>query len=60
MTEITEVNLNNIGWMVLTELVLIGILLIRDMVKVAFIQKILIHLSFPQTYEPYYFPDLEF
>ena len=28
--------------------------------KVAFIQKILMHLSFPQTDEPYYFPELEF
>ena len=28
--------------------------------KVAFIQKVLMHLSFPQTDEPYYFPELEF
>ena len=28
--------------------------------KVAFVQKVLIHLSFPQTDEPYYFPKLEF
>ena len=29
-------------------------------VKVAFIQKALMHLSFPQTDKPYYFPELEF
>ena len=28
--------------------------------KVAFIQKILMHLSFSQTDKPYYFPELEF
>ena len=28
--------------------------------KVPFIQKVLIHLLFPQTDEPYYFPELEF
>ena len=28
--------------------------------KVAFIQKVLMHLSFLQTDEPYYFPVLEF
>jgi hypothetical protein len=28
--------------------------------KVAFIQKVLMHLSFPQTDEPYFFPELEF
>ena len=30
------------------------------LLKVAFIQKVLVHLSFPQTDEPYYFPELEF
>jgi hypothetical protein len=29
-------------------------------IKVAFIQKVLMHLSFPQTDEPDYFPELEF
>ena len=28
--------------------------------KVALFQKVLMHLSFPQTDEPYYFPELEF
>ena len=28
--------------------------------KVAFIQNVLMHLSFPQTNKPYYFPELEF
>ena len=28
--------------------------------KVAFIQKVLMHLSFPQTDKPHYFPELEF
>ena len=27
-------------------------------VKVAFYQKVLVHLSYPQTYEPNYFPEL--
>ena len=31
-----------------------------DQLKVDFIQKVLMHLSFPQTDEPYYFPELEF
>ena len=31
-----------------------------DILKVAFIQKLLIHLSFPQTAKPHYFPELEF
>ena len=30
------------------------------LLKVAFIQKILMHLLFPQTDEPHYFPELEF
>ena len=30
------------------------------LLKVAFIQKVLVNLSFPQTDEPYYFPELEF
>ena len=29
-------------------------------VKMAFIQKVLIYLPFPQTDKPYYFPELEF
>ena len=28
--------------------------------KMAFIQKVLMHLSFPQTDKPHYFPELEF
>ena len=32
----------------------------NHLLKVAFIQKVLIHLSFPQTDEPHYFPELEF
>ena len=28
--------------------------------KMAFIQKVLVNLSFPKTDEPYYFPELEF
>jgi hypothetical protein len=32
----------------------------RQLLKVAFIQKVLVHLSFPQTGKPYYFPELEF
>ena len=34
--------------------------MLQYLVKVALIQKVLIHLSFPQTDEPYYFPELEF
>ena len=30
------------------------------LLKVAFIQKVLMHLSFLQTDEPYYFPELIF
>ena len=33
---------------------------LQQVLKVAFIQKVLMHLSFPQTDEPYYFPELEF
>ena len=32
----------------------------RDILKVAFIQKAWMNLSFPQTDKPYYFPELEF
>ena len=32
----------------------------RYLLKVAFIQKVLMYLSFPQTDKPYYFPGLEF
>ena len=32
----------------------------RTLLKVAFIQKVLMHLSFPQTDEPYYISELEF
>ena len=32
----------------------------RTLLKVAFIQKVLMPLSFPQKDEPYYFPELEF
>ena len=33
---------------------------LQQVLKVAFIQKVLMHLSFPQTDKPYYFPELEF
>ena len=33
---------------------------LQQVLKVAFIQKVLMHLSFPQTDKPYYFPELKF
>ena len=33
---------------------------LQQVLKVAFIQKVLMHLSFPQIDKPYYFPELEF
>jgi hypothetical protein len=34
-------------------------LIIAGLVKVAIIQKVPMHLSYPQTYEPNYFPELD-
>ena len=31
-----------------------------ELLKVAFIKKVRMHLSFPQTEKPYYFPEIEF
>ena len=33
---------------------------LQQVLKVAFIQKVLMHLSFPQIDKPYYFPELKF
>ena len=42
-----------------TEMLIIFYYFCTFYLKVAFIQKVLMHLSFPQTDEPYYFPELE-